>query len=114
MRRHDDIPALADPQSLNELFGSERYIQQPYSGYGFSNDYIRQWLAAIPGPVGQHFEIEEAGSVNLTRIFQGMVISVAAGASLLVPMIVMTFKTGRTARLIVVCVATVSLTYPLD
>ena len=36
-----------------------------------------------------------------------MFLAIGAGASLLVPMIIMTFKTSRTARLIVVSVATI-------
>ena len=57
--------------------------------------------------MGQHFEREEASSSNLTRKFQQIILALGAGASLLVPMIIMTFKTSRTAKLIVVSVATI-------
>lgn len=102
-RKHsDDKPEDADLQ-----LGPERYIERPYKGYGFSNDYLRQWLAAIPGPLGQHFEREESSSFNFTRKFQQVILAIAAGASLLVPMIIMTFLTSWRARLIIVSVATV-------
>ena len=96
-----------DIPDLDKQIGPERYLERPFKGYGFSNDYVRQWLAAIPGRIGQHFETEDAGSVNITRIFQQIILAVAGGASLLVPMIIMTFKTSQTARLIVVSVATI-------
>ena len=102
-RKHsDDKLEDADLQ-----LGPERYIERPYKGYGFSNDYLRQWLAAVPGPLGQHFEKEESSSINFTRKFQQVVLALAAGVSLLGPMILMTFKTSRNARLIIVSVATV-------
>jgi len=39
---------------------------------------------------------------------QRVVVALVGGAALLVPMVVMTFETGRTGMLVVVCVATVS------
>lgn len=43
---------------------------------------------------------------NLTKTMDRLLVGLAGGASLLVPMIVMTFATSRTARLIIVSVAT--------
>ena len=108
-RKHSEQALQLDtPENeLDRTLGAERYIEATHQGYGFSNDYIRQWLAAIPGPLGQHFETEDASSAHLTRIFHQIIIAIAAGASLLVPMIVMTFKKSQTTRLIVVSVATV-------
>ena len=105
LRKHSDQHDERD--ELDVRMGRQRYVEMPYNAYGFSNDSIRQWLAAIPGPLGRHFETEEASASNLTRKFQQVVLAVAAGASLLVPMIIMTFKTSRTPRLIVVSVATI-------
>ena len=102
-RKHSDDT----PDELDVHLGPQRYIEKPYIGYGFSNDYIRRWLAAIPGPLGQHFEKEEASRSNLTRIFQQILLALIAGAALLVPMIIMMFKNSNEARLIIVCVATI-------
>lgn len=104
-RKHSDYKL--DDSDPDLRLGPERYVEKPYKGYGFSNDYLRQWMAAIPGPLGQHFEREESSSINFTRKFQQLILAFAAGASLLVPMIIMTFQTSRTARLIVVSVATI-------
>ncbi|KAK4501455.1 hypothetical protein PRZ48_007264 [Zasmidium cellare] len=43
---------------------------------------------------------------NLTKTLDRLLVGLAGGASLLVPMILMTFETSRTARLIIVSVAT--------
>lgn len=43
---------------------------------------------------------------NLTKTLDRLLVGLAGGASLLVPMIVMTFAKSRTARLIIVSVAT--------
>jgi hypothetical protein len=105
-RKHSDEWETLGP-NLDTQLGPERYIDPPFKGYGFSNDYIRQWLAIIPGPLGRRFETEEAGKANLTRIFQQIVVAFTGGASLLVPMIIMTFVQGINHRLIIVSVATV-------
>lgn len=43
---------------------------------------------------------------NLTKTLDRLLVGIAGGASLLVPMILMTFEETRTARLIIVSVAT--------
>jgi hypothetical protein len=93
---------------VDQQLGPERYIDPPLKGYGFSNDVIRQFLAAIPGRFGQRFEREEAGKVNLTEMLARVVIAIVGGASLLAPMIIMSFVTRLHPRLIIVSVATVS------
>ncbi|KAK3048972.1 hypothetical protein LTR09_009626 [Extremus antarcticus] len=98
---------LDTASATDTTLGRERYIDPPTKGYGFSNDYIRQWLAAIPGRAGRHFEAEEAARTNLTAMAQRVVVALVGGAALLVPMVVMTFETGRTGMLVVVCVATI-------
>jgi hypothetical protein len=99
---------LIDIPPLDAQLGPERYIDPPYRAYGFSNDVIRQWLAAIPGPMGRHFEKEESGNANLTRIFTQIWVAVLGGAALLTPMIVMTYVTAQEWRLVIVSIATVS------
>ena len=108
-RPHLSPPRKKRDDELNDLdarLGPRRYVEPSYQGYGFSNDYIRQWLAALPGRPGQHFENEESGTVNLTTLLGHVLLAVVGGVSLLAPMIIMTFVTGRNGRLIVVCVAT--------
>ncbi|KAK5718113.1 hypothetical protein LTR17_015835 [Elasticomyces elasticus] len=84
------------------------------SSYTPSNDRIRKISSdLLPGWFSSTFLETLSPHLSLTIMIERLTVAFFGGASLLVPMIIMTFRTSRTARLVTVCVATLLFAYAI-
>ncbi|KAK3645746.1 hypothetical protein LTR56_008933 [Elasticomyces elasticus] len=107
------ITASKVPGSQNFILEAAFKLEERAS-YTPSNDPIRKTLGDIlPKRYRSKFLENVSSKLSLTGMLVRFMVAFFGGASLLVPMIVMTFRTSRTARLVTVCVATLLFAYAI-
>lgn len=95
------------PGRRADFFGSQwtdrsRWLNAPPQQYQ-EEDKVRWFFLKSPWPLNRLAFTDPTR--DFTDLFQRSIIAMTGGASLLVPMIIMTFATSRTARLIIVSAA---------
>ncbi|CAK4033121.1 VIT family domain-containing [Lecanosticta acicola] len=105
----EDLLVNPSGNTLVRYSGSRRRITRPPTDSDRLHDHLRHNVILIILEYIYLLDIADALKKrfgNLTRALDRFLIALLGGVSLLVPMILMTFLVSRTARLVIVCVAT--------